>query len=565
VPRTTTLFAAFAAFVAVVTTLSGAGCRREAPTPAPPLTGFVDVTAARGVAFRHWNGAAGEKQLPETMGGGVTVLDYDGDGSLDLFFPQGAPSPGHAPKAGEDFRDRLFRNDGHGHFVDATAAAHASDGECTFSATAADYDGDGDPDLFLCNLGQSRLLRNDGGVFTDMTAAAGLACRGWAQCAAFADFDQDGDLDLFVGHYVACDANHPPWFGPKDRGAGFRSYGQADDYPAEPSELWRNNGDGTFSDVTAASGVASSPSKCLGLLVVDADNDGDADLYVANDSLPNSLWRNDGKLAFHDVAIDAGCAVGSDGRGHSSKGVDAADVDGDGDFDLAVASGALESNDLYVNGGNGLYRERGLEAGLGEPSLPCVGFGLRFLDADLDGDEDAVVVNGHAIDNVSLFFPDQSHAQPAHLYRNDGAGRFTLATAEGGAALRERHVGRALATLDLDDDGDLDLVLAGNDEPARVLENRLPAQGHWIGFKLIGAGANRDAIGARVTVKAGGRKQMREVRGTCSYDAWCDLRLAFGIGAATEVESVEVRWPTGALHLFEKLACGRYHVIRQSP
>jgi hypothetical protein len=540
-------------------------CGREAPPPPPPATGFVDVTAARGVNFHHWKGAGGEKQLPETMGGGATVLDFDGDGALDLFFPQGAPSPGHVAASGEDFRDRLYRNDGHGHFVNATAAAHCSDAECTFSATAADYDGDGDPDLFLCNLGRSRLLRNDGGVFTDMTAASGLTCHGWAQCAAFADFDQDGDLDLFVGHYVAYDESHPKWCGPKERGAEWRSYCKPDDYGPEASELWRNNGDGTFTDVTAASGILSSPSKCLGLLVVDDDNDGDADLYVANDSIPSSLWRNDGKLKFHDVALDGGCAVGSNGRGQSSMGIDAADVEGDGDFDLVVTNYALEWNDLYVNAGAGLFSERGLESGLGEPSIPWLGFGVRFTDVDRDGDEDVVVVNGHVIDNISLFFPNQSFAQPGHLYLNDGKGRFALAAAEGGAALRERHVGRALATLDLDDDGDLDLVLAGNDEPARLLENRIPARGGWIGFHLRGAGANRDAIGARVTIKAGGRTQMREVRGTCSYDSWCDLRLLFGLGDAKEVDSVEVRWPRGGKTRLEKLAPGQYHEVKELP
>jgi hypothetical protein len=539
-------------------------CSRGPSTP--PRSGFVDVTAERGVDFRHHKGAGGEKQLPETMGGGATVLDFDGDGALDLFFPQGAPSPGHQHSSGEDFRDRLLRNDGHGRFADVTGASHCADAECTFSAAAADYDGDGDPDLLLCNLGRSHLLRNDHGVFTDVTDASGLTCRGWAECAAFADLDRDGDLDLFVGHYVAYDEKSPRWFGakePKERAAELRSYGRAGDYPPEACELWRNDGDGTFSDVSAASGVAASPSKCLGVVVLDDDDDGDLDLYVANDSLPNSLWRNDGQLRFRDVAIDAGCAVGSDGRGQSSKGVDAADVDLDGDFDLVVANGALEWNDLYVNERNGLFRERGLESGLGEPSIPLVGFGVRLLDVDCDGDDDAVVANGHVLDNVSLYFPAQSFAQPAQLYLNDGRGRFALA--DGGAALGEPHAGRSLATLDLDDDGDLDLLMGGNDEPARLLENRVAKSGGWVGFRLFAAGANPAAIGARVTIRAGGRTQVREVRGAGSYASWCDLRLLFGLGPAHEVESAEVRWPCGATTRLEHLAAGRYHEVRELP
>jgi enediyne biosynthesis protein E4 len=555
------------AFVLVACGLvvSGCGGKPSAPPAGDSRSGFVDVTAERGVTFRHWKGAGGEKQLPETMGGGATVLDFDGDGRLDLFFPQGAPSPGHKPAAGEDFRDRMLRNDGHGRFSDATDAAHCSDPECTFSAAAADYDGDGDSDLFLCNLGKSHLLRNDKGVFTDVTDKAGLECHGWAQCAAFADFDRDGDLDLFVGHYVAYDEKNPKWCGPKERGPEYRSYCKPDDYPPEACELWRNNGDGTFTDVSKASGITASPSKCLGVLVVDDDNDGDADLYVANDSIPCSLWRNDGKLTFHDVAVEAGCAVGSEGRAQSSMGIDATDVEGDGDFDLVVTNYALEWNDLYVNEGRDLFRERGLESGLGEPSIPFLGFGVRFLDVDQDGDDDVVVANGHVIDNVSLFYPAQSFAQPAHLYLADGKGHFGLAGDEGGAALRERHVGRALATLDVDDDGDLDLLFAGNDEPARLLENRFARRGSWIGFRLFGTNRNKDAIGARVTIKADGRTQMHEVRGACSYDSWCDQRLLFGIGAAREVESAEVRWPCGSSTRLEHLAPGRYHEVRELP
>ncbi len=524
---------------------------------------FVEAAAARGLDFVHRNGAGGEKHFPEIMSGGVAVLDYDGDGARDLFFAQGAPFPGCASE-GVDFRDRLYRNVG-GRFVDVTDAASCATPGYTLSAIAPDWDGDGDPDLVLCELGGVRLLRNDGGRFVDATAASGLAERGWPQCAAAADFDQDGDLDLYVGHYVAYDPATALWCGDRSLGAAGRSYCHPDEYPPELDRLWENRGDGTFVDVTVAAGLEGALGKCLGLLPVDFDDDGDLDLYVANDSTENFLWRNEGGLRFTDIAADGGCAVSSRGVAQASMGVDAADIELDGDFDWVCTNLALEPNALYRNDGDGFFSERGLESGLGEPSLIWVGFGTRFTDVDRDGFEDLLVVNGHVVDTVERTHPGQVFAQPAHLYRNQGGGRFALApVAEAGPWFASRRVRRALASLDLDDDGDLDFALCGNAEPAELLLQERAAPGGWIGFELVGAGKNRGAIGARVTVTAGGRMQRREVRGACSYDSFVDLRCLFGLGDATAVERVEIRWPRGAVTTLHGVACGRYHRIEET-
>ena len=549
--------------------LAAARCSGAADPP-PAAGWFVDVTAERGVDFRHRRCGSGEKHLIEMNGGAVAVLDFDGDGRLDLFFPQGAPLPGF-DATGVDLRDRLFRGTPGGRFVEATAETGCSEPGYSFAALAADHDGDGDPDLFLANYGCNRLLRNDrvGGAvrFVDVTAAAGVADAAWSSCAVFADFDRDGDLDLYVGNYVVYDERRPHFCGDGERGPQWRSYCHPDEFPGARDQLLRNDGDGRFTDVTLEAGLSRSDGKCLGLLPLDFDDDGDVDLFVANDSTPNFLWRNDsapgGALRFTDVADEAGCAVSRDGLSQACMGVDAADVDLDGDFDVVVTNLDMQYNTLYRSDGGARFVDRGLESGIGPPSIPFVGFGARFLDVDRDGDEDLAVVNGHVIDNIELYKPSQRFAQPMHLYLNAGGGRFVPAGSEAGACFAQPRVGRALATLDHDDDGDLDLVVVANDGSAQLLENRHPGPGRWIGFRLRGRDLNRDALGARVTLSAGGRVQRREQRGTCSYNAFVDLRLHFGLGEATRVEWVEVRWPRGGVTRLADLEPDRYVEIAE--
>ena len=558
------------ALLAVALAPALAACRRDGAAPfAPAPAWFVDVTAASGIDFRHRRCGCGEKQLVEINAGGVSVLDFDLDGKLDLYFPQGAPMPGF-DATGVDLRDRLFRGEGARRFADVTDATGCSEPGFTYHAAAADYDGDGDPDLFLSDFGCNRLLRNDrqpdgSRRFVDVTESAGVADQLWSTAAAFADFDRDGDLDLYVGNYVLYDEHHPVWCGDQGKGARWRSYCHPDEFRGAPDQLLRNDGNGRFTDVTREAGLDHADGKCLGLLLLDYDDDGDADLYVANDSTPNFLWRNDtpagGPLCFVDVADDAGCALGPGGLSQASMGVDAADVDGDGHLDVVVTNLNLQGTTLYQSDGRGFFRDCSMASGLGPVSIPFVGFGIRFFDADLDGDEDLVVVNGHVIDNIELYKSGQHFEQPSHLFLNDGAGRFTLAGPEAGEWFGHRRVGRAVATLDVDDDGDLDLAVVENDGGATLLENRMATGRSWLGVKLVGAGANTAAIGARVRVTSGGRTQMREQRGTCSYGSFVDLRLHFGLNDAEVADAVEVRWPTGATSRLERVPARRYVTI----
>ena len=539
---------------------------------------FTDRRPGSGIDFRHRRCGSGDKQLVEMNGGGVTVLDYDGDGRLDLFFPQGAALPGFA-ETGIDLRDRLYRNLGGWRFEDVTDEAGVSEPGYTFSAAAADFDGDGDEDLYLCNYGANVLLQNEGGVFIDVTEKAGLGGERWSSCAAFADFDGDSDLDLYVGNYVIYDVHNPLWCGHEGKGPEWRSYCHPDQFASQHDVFYRNNGDGTFTEGTAAAGLlVDHPGKALGLVTLDFDDDGDVDLYVANDSTPNFLFRNDGDLHFTEVGPEAGEAVNLRGLSEASMGTDVADVDLDGDLDLFVTHLAMETNTLYRNDGDGFFTDRSFESGLGEPSLLWVGFGTRFLDLDHDRDEDVIVVNGHVVDNISLYKSSERFEQPAQVFYNDGRGRFSVAGSATGSYFQEMHVGRALATWDPDDDGDLDLVIVNNDGLPILLENHLLAPGQdaptfanaegpcrWIGFRLEGAGANRQAIGARLTVQVGNVRMVREQKGACSYNSWHDPRIHFGLGDATAVDWVEVRWPSGARERHSGLSAGVYHVLREVP
>jgi len=562
---------ALRALVAAATTLlAAAACRRNASTPTvPPL---FRTRTQTGVDFVHDPGVSGRKLLIEINSGGLTLLDYDGDGDLDLFFPQGAPLPGYAGRG--DFRDRLYRNDGAFRFTDVTAESGVSDAgatldDFTYSAAAPDFDGDGDPDLYLCNVGRNRFLRNDGGRFVDATALWGGDSPLWSTAAAFADFDRDGDLDLYVANYVVEPLDHSAC-GPVSRGEEYRSYCHPDEFPPADDTLYRND-DGRLVDVSAPAGLVGRGGAGLGAVLSDCDADGDVDLFVANDSTPNFLWRNDaearGEWRFAEVGRESYVAVDGSGLSTGAMGTDFGDVDGDGDFDLIVANLDMEQNTLYRNVGGGLFEDRSVASGLGPPSLLSVGFGCEFFDADLDGDLDCMVVNGHVLDNIGLLEPAQTFRQRAHFYRNDGSGRFAQIGGEAGPYFDGKQVGRGLAIGDLDDDGDLDAVVAHWDGGPALLENTTNDAGRaprpWLGLRLVGRAKNLQAIGALVTVESGGRTQVEEVRGTSSYCAFHDLRLVFGLGEHPVAERVTVRWPDGTRTTHGPLPANRYHVLRQ--
>jgi hypothetical protein len=563
------------------------------PAPAPATHSATDAAAAQpeqglfrwhergtGVDFVHCSGGAGRKLLIEINHAGVSLLDYDGDGDQDLFCAQGAPLPGHAGNA--DFRDRLYRNDGGWRFTDVTEATGAFDSAFTTAAACPDFDGDGDPDLYLVNAGRNTFLRNDvstSGRFVDVTAEWGGESPEWSAAAAFVDFDRDGDLDLYVANYDAMVLDHKGC-GQLARGEEWRSYCHPDEFPPAPDRLYRNDG-GRLVDVSERLAEAGRGGAGLGAVPSDYDGDGDVDLFVANDSTPNFLWRNDGapgELVLVEAAGEAWVAVDGSGVSTAAMGCDFGDVDGDSDFDLVVANLAMEVNNLYRNDGEGRFDDRSMASGFGPPSLLWVGFGLELFDADLDGDLDAMVANGHVIDNVELYEPAQSFRQPSLLMSNDGRGRFRpVAEEAAGRFFAGRHVARGLAIGDLDDDGDPDAVVGiWNGVPA-LLENLTVSSGRtapdWVGVELIGRGGNRSALGALVTVEDGGRRQVEEVRGTSSYGAFHDLRLRFGLGPSARdaapgtVREVaaEVRWPDGRSSRHERLAIGRYHRLTAAP
>ena len=524
---------------------------------------FTDVTAALGLEFVHENGASGQRHFVETNGSGAAWLDVDGDRRLDLVLVQGAALPGFT--ATRPLHDTLFlaRDD---RFIAATPPPLQAETAHGMAAGAADYDNDGDTDLYVTNYGRNVLWRNDGGTFTDVTEAAGVADgdRYHSSCA-WADFDGDGDLDLYVVGYVDYRVGDGKVCGEAARGPEWTSYCHPDMYQGIDDTLLRNDGDGTFTDVTATSGLAGKRGKGLGIAVADYDDDGDLDAFVANDADVNFLWRNDGGLRFTDVASALGVDFNGEGRTQSSMGAAFADADGDGDLDLFTVNLSNEYNTLWLQDG-GFFRDRSFASGLAAPSMPWVGFGTLFADFDGDADLDVVVANGHVLDNAEKLLPGTSYRQPAQLYWNDGKGRFTLASpASAGSYFGERHVGRGLAAADYDDDGDLDLLFTHNGEAARLLRNERGAQRHWIGFELVGRRSSRQPLGAEVIVRVGGRTLRRTVRSGESYLCSHDSRVLVGLGDFAGPIDAELRWPSGVRQTLHGLQSRRYHRIEEAP
>jgi hypothetical protein len=516
---------------------------------------FSDAAGSAGIRFQHRDGGSGRKYMVETMGSGVCWFDADGDGRPDLYFPNGQPLPGHDGRG--DFSSRLFRNRGDGSFEDATRRAGVGEPGYAMGCAAGDIDGDGDLDLFVSAFGPDRLYVNrGGGVFEDGASAWGLGDPRWAASAAFADYDRDGDLDLYVTHYVAFTLENHKYCG--ERRPGYQAYCHPDEYDGVADTLYRNEG-GRFADVTRQAGVHNPAGKGLGVVWSDFDDDGDPDLYVANDRTANFLYRNNGDGTFTDVGVEAGVAFGEDGQAQAGMGTDAGDYDGDGDFDLVVTNLDLENNNLYRNNADGTFSDMAYAAGVGEPSYLKVGFGADLLDYDNDGDLDFVVVNGHIIDNIHLYRDRLTHAQTPLVMENVGRGRFADRTASLGPDLQTPKVSRGLAAADYDADGDLDLAVSRCNQEASLYRNDGGSRQRWIQLDLRSAGPNRFAVGARVEVRAGERRQAEEVRAGNSYLSQGDRILHFGLGEAERAEEVRVRWPSGRLQTLGPLEAGRIH------
>jgi len=518
---------------------------RALPAANPESPSFTEVAEASGVRFRHVAGRTPDKYMIETMGSGVCFFDYDGDGDADLYFVQSGPDPGTpGPRPG----NVLYRNDGHGRFTDVTATAGVGDTGFGMGCAAGDVDNDGDADLYVTNFGPNRLYRNNGnGTFTEVGKKAGVDSPLWSTSAAFADYDSDGRLDLFVTNYVDFSMENNDWCGDFQR--KIRAYCHPDNYEGLPDILYHNNGDGTFTNVTLKAGLTERWGKGLGAVFSDLDDDGDLDLYVAKDSVPNALYRNNGNGTFTDVTLDSSTGYSEDGKPEAGMGTDAGDYDGDGRFDLFVVHLSGEVNELYRNLGRLRFEVATYPAGIASVGVLWVGFGTNFFDYDNDADQDIYVANGHIIDNIPQFNDALTYAQRDFLYENVGGGKFQEVGRRHGAYFSQAFVGRGMALADIDGDGDLDVAVSNNDQRAVLLRNDGGNAKHYLRLRLTGTRSNRDAIGAKVTVTAGGKKQVEEVRSGTSYLSQNELTLHFGLGAATKAEKVEIRWPSGKVQV----------------
>ena len=506
----------------------------ERPT-APPLRFH-----AQELPFRYDTGDTGAKWPVEVTGGAVAIFDADGDGDLDLFFPQGGPLlAGSSPNPPADC---LLRNDGGLNFTDVSAEVGLTPKGYGQGVAAADYDGDGDTDLYVTRYGANTLWRNDAGRFVDATAEAAVGCDLWSLGAAFFDGDGDGDLDLFVANYFGFNPADAPFARTPE---GDPEYGPPSGFPGQPDVLYRNEGDGTFVDITEASGVAGA-GRGMGVLAADLDDDGRLDLLVANDAEANAAWINQENGTFVDEATLMGLDLNGEGRAEANMGIALGDADGDGLADVAISHYVGEHDTLWraraIPDGGRIYADFTYAAGLGSGSMAMTGWGVAFADFDRDGHLDFLVVNGHIRPEVGQKF---DVANPPLLWHNRGDGRFVDVTDSAGPYFQARHQGRGLAVGDLDGDGDLDAVVVHRDEPAVLLRNDSPAPGHWLILDLQGNPPNRDAIGATVEVEAGGRTQVGVVKGGGGYLSADDRRLHFGLGPADRVDHIKVRWPSG--------------------
>ncbi len=530
---------------------------------------FSDVTAGSGIKHTNVCGEPGRKKfwITETMGAGAAWLDYDGDGKLDLYLVNGST---YARGADKGEPNQLYRGDGRGKFTDVTAKAGVGDRGWGHGVAVGDIDNDGDPDLYVVNLGPNALYRNRGdGTFENITAKAGVADPGWGTSAAFFDIEGDGDLDLYVANYVDFDPAKVPKFGspeaarrPTCTNRGLAVFCGPAGLPPGQDVLYRNNGDGTFTDATREAGMfLDKPRYGLGVVTLDFDGDGDLDLYVANDSVENSLWRNDGKGRFTDIGVRSLTALDAAGRPQAGMGTDSGDYNNDGWIDLVATNFSHDLNTLYRNMGGKFFVDESQLVGMSATKM-ALSWGVGFQDFDLDGDLDLFIANGHVYPHMDDYDVGLYFRQRNHLFLNQG-GRFAEVSTRAGKGFEVARSFRGAAFADYDADGDIDALVTALDEPVLLLRNDSPRRGHYLELELVGTRSNRDAVGARVTVTAGGKRQARERKGGGSYLSQSAPTLHFGLGAATSA-LVQVRWPDGSLQELRDVAVDRRVVIRQA-
>ena len=507
---------------------------------------YVDVARQSGITFSHDNAASPEKFLIETMGSGCGWIDYDQDGLLDLYLVNGAATPSYKPA--HRLRSALYRNNGGGTFSDVTARAGVgAEGLFGMGLAVGDYDNDGFPDLFLCGYGRCILYHNNGdGTFTNVTARAGVDNTGrWASSAAWFDYDNDGRLDLVIANYVDWSPERNFYCG--DRGPGMRSYCHPDDFNPQPPTLFHNNGDGTFTDVSKLSGVGLKAGNGLGVVTFDYDNNGWQDIFIANDHMPNFLFKNNRNGTFSEVGYLAGVAVSGDGQFEAGMGTDAADTTGTGAMDLIVTHLDMQLARFYQNLGDGSFDDATFRSKLSYATFHMSGFGARFFDYNNDGTRDLFMANGHVLDNIERYHADTKYAEPKLMFRNTGRGLFENVSDQLGADFLLPRVSRGAAVGDFDNDGDLDILVNNNGQAPQLLRNDGGNANHWLEILLIGTKSNRDGVGARVKVTAGDLVLYDQRKGGMSYQSAQDPRLHFGLGTRTKIDSIEINWPSGML------------------
>jgi enediyne biosynthesis protein E4 len=549
VVRPEKLIRAVIATVVGVSLTTNVGCRNDTARsdPKPLRTPAALVFREQELPFQYDRGETGSAWPVETTGGGVGLLDFDGDGRIDLFFAQGGPL-----KPDEDTRrssDVLLKNLGNGQFEDISERVQLSPKGYGQGVTVADYDGDGDPDVYVTRYGRNTLWQNDRerGRFIDVTEEAGVGFGSWSLGAAFGDFDRDGDLDLFVANYFVFDPAKTPYR--HDPVTGAPDYGLPQDFPGLPDVLYRNEGNGRFRDITKAAGVAGE-GRGMGVVATDLDGDGRLDWLIANDAQSNAVWRNRGDGTFVDMADVLGLAVNGQGEAEANMGIAFGDTDGDALPDVLISHFFGEHTTLWRAsgrpGGGIIYEDQTQEAGLAVDSRVLTGWGIVLADLDLDGHLDVFATNGHIRRERSQM---HQYDNPPILWRNLGNGRFANVTSSAGQYFKNLHMGRGLACGDLDSDGDIDFVVVHHHKPSVILWNESPRRGSFLIARLRGAGANRDAIGARLLAHVGSQTFLRSIDGGGSYLSSSDPRVHFGLGDATRIDRLEIRWPSGRVEV----------------
>ncbi|MHB8974965.1 MAG: CRTAC1 family protein [Pirellulaceae bacterium] len=521
-----------------------------------------DMTEAAGITFVHTHGGSGKMYIVEAMTGGMATFDYDNDGLIDLYFLNGAPLQG-TTQSGEPPRNALYRNLGDWKFRDVTHEAAVGDLGFGLGVTVVDYDNDGFPDLYLNNFGPNVLYHNNGdGTFTETTRESGIdPGQAVGAGACFLDIDGDGDVDLYSGNYVKFTYEGHP-----DRVVGgfLRAQSPAD-FEADSDRLFRNNGDGTFTDISQESGVAADAGRSMGMVCGDFDNDGDTDIFICNDVMENFYWRNDGTGKFEEVAKLVGVAYDFWGRANGSMGAACADYDHDGWLDIFMTDYQGEMPVLYHNLGQGFFEDVALKAGVTKPLLPHVKWGCSFLDIDNDGDRDLYVGNGHLEPMIHQIDDTTDYRVANVLFRNDGNGTFVDISAQSGSGLAVAESTRGVCADDLDNDGDPDLVMLNQESKPTLLQNANTARPapHWLQIRLIGTAGNRDGVGSHVTVRAGDLIQMDEVHSGSGYQSHSGMRLQFGLAGRPRVERIEVQWLGGGVDVLEDVAADQLVTIVQ--